>query len=389
MRVSGKVVAAIAVVSLLAVLLILAQWSSSAPTEYKLTAHDIEVLVSEVMPPGQLEEFASKPEERQKLAKQLKEILALAQAAEMESLADRPDIKGQVALQEDVAIRSSYTKVNPDAKVTDEDINAFYQANPNALESFLDANPNIKAQAQGAQADQIRKAFGELKVFVERARKEGIDKSEGTRLRVLIERSSILAQAYRNNLRDLSSKQISDADVEQYYNQHPEEFEEVRARHILVSTQPDDESTDPAGKDSKPKAISKDEAGRKAQMLLDRVRKGEDFAKLAEEHSDDKGSKEKGGDLGYFGRGTMVEEFQNAAFALKPGQVSDLVESPFGFHIIKLEDHRQKSLADPASKQQITEKVKQEKLKKQIEDIVARSGVEVAEDFNINPTIQQ
>ncbi len=94
--------------------------------------------------------------------------------------------------------------------------------------------------------------------------------------------------------------------------------EEVEARHILV---PKEEM---------------------AKDLVTKIRAGEDFAKLAKEHSGDAGSKEKGGLLDYFGKGQMVPQFEQAAFALKPGEVSDPVKSQFGWHIIKVENRRQK-----------------------------------------------
>lgn len=94
--------------------------------------------------------------------------------------------------------------------------------------------------------------------------------------------------------------------------------EEVEASHILVETE------------------------EQAQALADQVRDGEDFAKLAAEHSKDPGSKANGGKLGYFGKGQMVKEFDEAAFSLEKGEVSKPVKSQFGWHVIKVEDRRMK-----------------------------------------------
>lgn len=96
--------------------------------------------------------------------------------------------------------------------------------------------------------------------------------------------------------------------------------QEVRARHILV------------------------EKEEEAKAALDRLKKGEDFAKLAAELSKDPGSGKDGGDLGYFSKDRMVPEFAEAAFKLDKGQLSDVVKSQFGFHIIKLEDKRERPL---------------------------------------------
>jgi peptidyl-prolyl cis-trans isomerase D len=104
--------------------------------------------------------------------------------------------------------------------------------------------------------------------------------------------------------------------------------EERKASHILIRVKKD-----------APK--EKDEAAKKkAEELLARIRNGEDFAELAKQESEDPGSAGKGGDLGFFGKGAMVPAFEDAAFSLKKGEVSDLVRSPFGYHIIKLTDIR-------------------------------------------------
>lgn len=100
--------------------------------------------------------------------------------------------------------------------------------------------------------------------------------------------------------------------------------DEVRASHILFAT-----------KDKDAEAVKK-----QAEAVLARIKKGEDFAKLAKEFGSD-GTKEFGGDLGWFGRGDMVKEFEDAAFAMQKGQVSELVKTEFGYHIVKLDDKRQ------------------------------------------------
>jgi peptidyl-prolyl cis-trans isomerase C len=386
MKLSGKVIAAIVVVFVLGGALIWGQLLASKSKKLVLTAQDMEVLVGQVLPPAQQAQFASDPEKRKELAKNLKQILAVGRAAEQEGYADRPDIKSQLSFEVDKSLRAAYQKKNPDFKVSDEDVAAYNQQHPDEFRSFLEANPNFKAQAQGAQAEQMKQIFGQIKVMAERARREGLDSDKATELQILLSRNQLLAQAYFEDLQKNSDKLVTDADVEEYYNSHPEEFEEVRARHILVSTKPTtsdaDEGDDKGGK-KEPKSLSKEEARKKAQALLDRVHKGEDFARLAQENSDDPGSKVKGGDLGYFSRGMMVGQFQDTAFKMKPGETSEVIETDYGFHIIRVEDRRTSQASDPQTRQKITAKVQQDKLKNKIDEITAKSNVEVADDFQL------
>ncbi len=104
--------------------------------------------------------------------------------------------------------------------------------------------------------------------------------------------------------------------------------EERRASHILVQIE------------DSPSDAQVRSARQRAEQILARIRDGEDFATLAVEESDDTGSAAQGGDLGFFGRGVMVASFEDVAFAMEEGQVSELVRSPFGFHIIRLEEVR-------------------------------------------------
>jgi peptidyl-prolyl cis-trans isomerase D len=122
---------------------------------------------------------------------------------------------------------------------------------------------------------------------------------------------------------------VTDAQVQAYYNAHLADYEvkdQVKARHILISV--------PEGADAKTDAAAK----AKAQGILDQLHHGADFAALAKANSDDPGSKDNGGELGFFQRGKMVPAFENAAFALQPGQISGLVKTSFGYHIIQVEE---------------------------------------------------
>jgi peptidyl-prolyl cis-trans isomerase D len=135
---------------------------------------------------------------------------------------------------------------------------------------------------------------------------------------------------------------ISDVQVQSYYNSHRDEFrtkERVKARHILISVL------------NKPQAdIPKLKA--KAEDLLKQIKAGADFAKLAEQNSDDKSNAAKGGDLGWVMRGQMVPEFEKATFALKPNAISDVVSTNYGFHIVQVmekEEGRQRPLEEVKS----------------------------------------
>jgi len=127
---------------------------------------------------------------------------------------------------------------------------------------------------------------------------------------------------------------VTDEDAKAYYDEHPKEFEEaeqVRASHILIKPDTTDPNTDP----NEAKTLARAEADK----LLKQVKEGGDFAALAKEHSDCPSSA-RGGDLGFFARGAMVKPFEDVAFAMEPNDISDVVETKFGYHIIKVTDHK-------------------------------------------------
>jgi len=129
---------------------------------------------------------------------------------------------------------------------------------------------------------------------------------------------------------------VTDRDIEQYYQDHRDDFlqeEEACAHHILIKVRSGDSG----------EGHPEDDARRIAQTLLDRIRAGANFEELARASSEDEGSAANGGDLGCFPPGRMVRQFDDAVFSLEPGQVSDLVRTSFGYHIIRLDSLKEET----------------------------------------------
>lgn len=162
--------------------------------------------------------------------------------------------------------------------------------------------------------------------------------SEEAFTQMLTARKLTLDQVKSDVRRDLTVTKLIDGEiaskiavtpeqVNEFYAKNPDQFEQgesVRASHILIAV--------PKGAD----AAAKAQARAKAEQVLKEVKAGQDFAALAKQHSADPGSAANGGDLGFFQQGQMVGPFNDAAFTLAPGTTSDLVETDFGFHIIKV-----------------------------------------------------
>ena len=147
--------------------------------------------------------------------------------------------------------------------------------------------------------------------------------------------------------------QISEEEVKEYYETNKDEFFEpkkVCARHILFRIS------------SKASKEEVEKIKKKAEAVLAKVKKGEDFAKLAQKYSEDRASAKMGGDLGCFSEGKMVKPFEKAAFSLKKNEVSDLVRTPFGFHIIKVYEIKKERIKPfNLVKNKIINKLKKEK----------------------------
>ena len=186
-------------------------------------------------------------------------------------------------------------------------------------------------QGQFPNEEAFKKALGERNMTLERLRSD-------TRDNLVISKMMDAEVS--------TTPGASDAEAKEFYDKNPDKFkqgEQLRASHILIRV---DETAD---------AATKQKAKARIEALLKRAKGGEDFAKLAKENSADT-SAAQGGDLGFFPRGQMVPAFDQAAFALKPGEISDVVTTQFGYHIIKSVEHKD---AATVSLTEVGERVKQ------------------------------
>ena len=168
--------------------------------------------------------------------------------------------------------------------------------------------------------------------------------------------------------------EISEDEMKKYYEENKDDFytDTVKASHILLKTIDDD------GKELS--EDKKKEAKKKAEEALAKVKSGEDFAKVAKEYSEDS-SASSGGELGTFGRGKMVTEFENAAFAMKAGEISDIVETEYGYHIIKVTDRVDKQETYDDVKDKIKSTLASEKYTEYVEKLKKDSTIEQKEDI--------
>lgn len=214
------------------------------------------------------------------------------------------------------------------------------------------------------QFKEFEKSIKENKAYKDNMKKMGITNEDIKKEQEV----GLAIQNYQNNFKKVTK--ISDEEIKKYYEDNKKEFYEdkVKASHILISTV--DENNKPLS-DAK-----KAEAKKKAEDILKRAKNGEEFAALAKEFSDDKGSGAAGGDLDFFTKGQMVPEFEEAAWKLKPGEISGLVETQYGYHIIKVTDKVQKQLTFDEVKDTIKDKLVGQKYNETTQKLTKEAKIE-------------
>jgi parvulin-like peptidyl-prolyl isomerase len=241
------------------------------------------------------------------------------------------------------------------------------------FEALVDSlPPQYQGYARGPSKRQFVESLIQLKLLSAEAEKKGLEKSPKVQNQIQFQRENLLAQAAFENLQD--TIKVDDAAVKAYYDAHKNEYESVKARHILIRVK----GAPMPGREGKPE-LTDEEALAKAKEIQAKLAAGGDFAELAKAESDDSGSGAQGGDLGEFRRGMMVPPFEVAAFEQKVGVVGEPVKSPFGYHIIKVEEHKTKSVDEVRA--DIEKALRPELAKKEVEGLREKSTVTVDDGF--------
>lgn len=185
--------------------------------------------------------------------------------------------------------------------------------------------------AMGPGKKQFAEDYLKMKMLAAEGLKAGLDKDPELLKQLSLMRENLVAQAQLKKIE--AGVTVSDADLQKAYDANKNQYEQVKAKHILVAFK-----GSPAAQQGKPE-LTEEQAKAKAEDLRKQIAGGASFEELAKKESDDTGSGANGGELGEFGRGQMVPEFEKAAFDAKPGDVTPVVRTQFGYHVIKVEEH--------------------------------------------------
>jgi parvulin-like peptidyl-prolyl isomerase len=240
-------------------------------------------------------------------------------------------------------------------------------------EDLLKAMPeNVRNQAMGPAKRQVATQIAEIEALAQEARKRKIDDRPEVQQITQLQVNQMLAGFLVQELRDTAK--VDAAQVQAYYDAHKSDYQEDRIRHILIRYKGSRVPLRPGAKDLTP-----EEALAKAQDIKKKLDAGADFAAEAKAESDDTQTGPKGGELGFAAKNQYVPDFANAAFALPVGKISDPVKTPFGYHIIEVEEVKFKPLSEVQSS--IESQLKNEEARKETDELREAVATKLNDDF--------
>jgi hypothetical protein len=242
------------------------------------------------------------------------------------------------------------------------------------VEKFIQALPSeYRAYYGGPGKPLLPQAIVRMKVLAAESVKQKLEEQPEVARAIQIARESILAEAARKRIEQGVS--VNEQELQELYRKDKALSEEVRIGHILIRTE--DAPFNAAG--SGHPGLPEPEARKKLEDIRKRILAGADFAQMAKQYSEDNATAASGGDMGYIKHDLVIPTIADAAYSLEPGQVSDILATPYGLEIIKVEDKRTKSFDEvrPILESQLRES----KGKEIIQRLVDQYHVVIEQDF--------
>ena len=238
------------------------------------------------------------------------------------------------------------------------------------FEMILKAYPeNSRVFILGPGKQQFFDQLVKTIVLSEEGKRRKLDQDPTYQAQARYSLSAILSNATNEDIKN--NLKVDDGALRKYFDEHAVDYTKVKARHILIRFKGSPVAVRPGQQD-----LSDEEALAKANALQAKIKAGADFADVAREDSDDASSGANGGDVGLFGHGQMVPSFEEVAFRLKIGEVSEPVKSPFGYHVIQVQERQVKSFEE--LRPELEAKVRPDLTKKQVDELVNKAKVILA-----------
>jgi len=241
------------------------------------------------------------------------------------------------------------------------------------FDQMIDTLPeNMRPIARGGGRKQFAENLVRMLVLAQEGRRRKIDERPAYQTQKMFAESNMLAGLTQEDLK--KNAQIEETEVRQYWEKHRLEFERVRVRHVLIRMHGSPLPVTPGQAD-----LSEAEALAKAQEVRKRILNGEDFADVVRAESNDTETLNTGGDMGFIHRGQRLPSFEEAAFALKVGEVSEPVKTEFGYHIIRVEAKESKTFEEV--RPELERKMRPEWAQRTIEELATKSGAALDPEF--------